>query len=239
MVIQFLDALAGAGKTRTLARHAMRLAIAGERVLFVQPSKQLIDATIRDEFGVDRREFSVKAIHSNTTAHVIGDIIDATRVNNAKPGSILFITHEAFMRLPYIENRGEWHIIFDEIPTVDVCEQFAIPETHEMITDALRFDPHDARYGRLTVNREAAVPLSTIARNVHGDEIWGRFGSLARHVLSDHWDVFALQSSYHELISGHRPSRKLETHSVLKPSVLTGFKQVIIASALFKETSLY
>ena len=239
MVIQFLDALAGAGKTRTLARYAMRLAIAGERVLFVQPSKQLIDATIRDEFGVDRREFSVKAIHSNTTAHVIGDIIDATRVNNAKPGSILFITHEAFMRLPYIENRGEWHIIFDEIPTVDVCEQFAIPETHEIITDALRFDPHDARYGRLTVNREAAVPLSTIARNVHGDEIWGRFGSLARHVLSDHWDVFALQSSYHELISGHRPSRKLETHSVLKPSVLTGFKQVIIASALFKETSLY
>ena len=43
MVIQFLDALAGAGKTRTLARYAMRLAIAGERVLFVQPSKQLID----------------------------------------------------------------------------------------------------------------------------------------------------------------------------------------------------
>ena len=239
MTIQFLDALAGAGKTRALSRYAMRLAIAGERVLFVQPSKQLIDATIRDEFNGDRQIFSVKAIHGNTTAHVIGGIIDATRTHNAKPGSILFITHEAFMRLPYIENRAEWHLIFDEAPTVDVCEQFAIPETHEMITHALRFDPHDARYGRLTINPEATVLLSTIARNVRGDEIWDRFGSLARRVLSDHWDVFALQSSYHGLVSGLRSTRKLETHSVLKSTVFTGFKQVIIASALFKETSLY
>jgi hypothetical protein len=239
MIIQFLDALAGAGKTHALALYAIQLAKAGERVLFVQPSKLLIDATMQDEFDGVHQGFSIKAIHGGKTTHVIGDIINATRSGNTKPGSILFITHEAFMRLPYIENRGDWHLLFDEVPTVDVCEQLAIPETHEMITGSLRLDPFDARYGIMTTEENATSSLAKMARNPRGDEIWERFGGLARRILSEYWDVFSLQCSYQGLVSGSQSVRSLVTHSTLKPSVFAGFKQVILASALFKESTLY
>jgi superfamily II DNA or RNA helicase len=49
MTIKFLDSLAGSGKTRALARYADRLARRGHKVLFVQPTKHLIEKTIADE----------------------------------------------------------------------------------------------------------------------------------------------------------------------------------------------
>lgn len=239
MAIQYFDALAGAGKTRALSRYAIRLATAGERVLFVQPSKQLIEATIRDELGQAAGAFSVRAVHGGNSRQVVQEIIQ--HFNSIEPGkgSVLFITHAAFMRLSYIENRHHWHLIFDEVPTVDVAEPFNIAETHRMITDALCFSPHDAAYGILTAREGAGIPLRKIARNPRGDEIWGRFKGLAERVLSPHWDVFALQSNYHALLSGDGRTRQLVTHSLLKASIFAGFKQVILASALFTESTLY
>ena len=116
MAIQYFDALAGAGKTRALARYAIQLARAGERVLFVQPSKQLIDATIRDEFRSDRGGFELRAIHGGNTRDVVQSIIHFTKTCNMLGGVVLFITHEAFMRLSHVENRQQWHLIFDEDP---------------------------------------------------------------------------------------------------------------------------
>ena len=239
MAIQFLDALAGAGKTRALSRYAMQLAAAGEHVLFIQPTKQLIDATIRCEFRDAPRSISVAAIHGGNTRHVKQAIIQHSKASKLGKGAVLFITHAAFMRLSYLENQHQWHLIFDEVPTVDVAEPFNIAETHRMITDALCFSPHDAAYGIITAREGADIPLRKIARNPRGDENWGRFKGLVERVLSPHWDVFALQSNYHGLLSGDGSTRQLVTHSLLRPSIFAGFKQVILASALFTESTLY
>jgi len=239
MEIQFLDALAGAGKTRALSRYAIQLATAGGHVLFVQPSKQLIDATIRCEFRDAPRSISVMAIHGGNTRQVVQAIIQNSKENAAGNGAVLFITHAAFLRLSYIENRHQWHLIFDEVPTVDVPDPFNIAETHRMITDAVCFSPHDAAYGVITAREGADIPLRKIARNPRGDDNWGRFKGLAERVLSPHWDVFALQSNYQGLLRGDGETRQLVTHSMLKPSIFVGFKQVILASALFTESILY
>ena len=239
MAIQYFDALAGAGKTHALARYAIQLAAAGERVLLVQPSKQLIDATIRDEFVGERRGLSVRAIHSGNTRNVVQSIIQFTKACDKAAGTVLFITHEAFMRLPYVENRGQWHLIFDEVPTVDMTERFNIAETHHLITDSLSFTPCDADYGMLTPRHDADVHLRRIARNRRADDIWARFRELASQVLSPHWDVFALQSNYHGLMGGDGATHQLVTHSLMRPSIFDGFKQVILASALFTESTLY
>ncbi len=238
MTIRFLDALAGSGKTRALARHAMRLSRAGERVLFVQPSKLLIDATIRQEFR-GMREGLLHAIHGDVCNDVVQKIMQNIRSATAKPGEILFITHEAFMRLPHIENRKDWHLIFDEVPTVDVCEPFRIPETHEIITQSLRFESQGAAYGIITADPCSGGTLRKIAQNSRDDEIWGRFSGFARRVLSEHWDVYALQSSYRGLVSGERDVRQLVTHSLLKPSLFNGLKEVMLASALFTNSTLF
>jgi len=239
MAIQFLNALAGAGKTRALSRYAMQLATAGEHVLFVQPTKQLIDATIRCEFRDASGSISVKAIHGGNARRVVQAIIQHSKASKLSKGAVLFITHAAFMRLSYLENRHQWHLIFDEVPTIDVAEPFNIAETHRMITDALCFSPHDAAYGILTAREGADIPLRKIARNPRGDDNWGRFKGLAERVQSPHWDVFALQSNFYGLLSGDGSTRQLVTHSLLKPSLFAGFKQVILASALFTESTLF
>ena len=239
MEIQYFDALAGAGKTRALSRYAIQLAAAGERVLFVQPSKQLIEATIHDEFGQAAGALSVRAIHGGNSRQVVQEIIQHSKASGAGKGTVLFITHAAFMRFHYLENRHQWHVIFDEVPTVDVADPFNIAETHRLITDALSFSPHDAAYGLISARENTDISLRKIARNPRGDEIWGRFKGFAERVLSPHWDVFALQSNYHALLSGDGGIRQLVTHSILKPSIFAGFKQVILASALFTESTLF
>ena len=239
MAIQYFDALAGAGKTRSLARYAIQLAKAGEHVLFIQPSKQLIDATLRDEFSEEQGGLSISAIHGGNTRNVVQSIIQFTKDCSRTTGAVLFITHEAFMRLLYIENRHDWHLIFDEVPTVDSSEAYNIAETHRVITDSLSICPYDAAYGIIIAKEDAIVPLRTIARNRRSDDIWAKFRGLASQILSPHWDVFALHSNYNSLINSDRAITQLVIHALLKPSIFEGFKQVILASALFTESTLY
>src|SRR5262249_14919160 len=47
--IEYVSALAGAGKTYALVRYAHQLASRGFKVMFVQPTRQLIDMTVQNE----------------------------------------------------------------------------------------------------------------------------------------------------------------------------------------------
>ena len=155
MPIRYFNALAGAGKTRALARRADHLARRGRKVLVVQPTKHLIDKTIEDELQPLDPAYPVRAIHGGTESeHVIGEII-AHFQNMGDGGEILFITHAAFMRLGYIENKGHWHLIMDEVPQVDVFEELNLPDTHHLITPHLELRPFDAAYGVLLAKGDA------------------------------------------------------------------------------------
>lgn len=72
--IHYLDALAGAGKTYRLCHYAHDRVLRGGKFVIAQPSKLLIDNTIRDEFGrladidyQDDESFiaGLKALHGN------------------------------------------------------------------------------------------------------------------------------------------------------------------------------
>jgi hypothetical protein len=155
MTINFLDSLAGSGKTRALARYADRIARRGHKVLFVQPTKHLIEKTIADELRPFDPHYPIRAIHSDTaleTDSVVGDIVDHTRSTARDAGEILFITQAAFFRLPYIERRGDWVLLMDEVPQVDVFEEFPLPETHHLITAHLTVVPGGPVYGFLVAN---------------------------------------------------------------------------------------
>jgi hypothetical protein len=85
---------------------------------------------------------------------VIGEIV-AHFQNTGDGGEVLFITHAAFMRVPYIENKGRWHLIMDEVPQVDVFEELNLPDTHSLITPLLELRPFDAAYGLLLPREDA------------------------------------------------------------------------------------
>ena len=158
MIIHTLDAPAGSGKTYACARHADRLAQLGHKVLFVQPTMHLIDKTITDELQPLKPAYPVRAIHSD--AHrvkksVIAEIVAHCRNAVAGRGEILFVTHAAFLLVPFIERKDQWVLIMDEVPQVDAFKELNLPETHHLITPHLALVPGAAAYGRLVTPEDA------------------------------------------------------------------------------------
>jgi Type III restriction enzyme, res subunit len=156
MTIMFLDSLAGSGKTRALTKYADRLARLNHKVLFVQPTMHLIEKTIADELRPLDPQYPFRAIHGGTvgTNSVVGNIVDHTRSTARDVGEMLFITHAAFFRLPYIERKDDWVLLMDEAPEVDKFEEFNLSETHHLITPHLTVVPGGPVYGFLVANED-------------------------------------------------------------------------------------
>ncbi|TXN17199.1 hypothetical protein FV219_00805 [Methylobacterium sp. WL122] len=152
MTIYYFDALAGAGKTRALARYADRIARCGAKVLFVQPTKHLIDKTLADELLPLDPTYPCCALHGDAISDdtsVVAEIVEHFRGAEPDQGEVLLITHAALMRVPYLHKKGEWHLIMDEVPQVDEFEALPLPETHGLILPYLVFEAAGPVYGRL------------------------------------------------------------------------------------------
>lgn len=151
MAIYYFDALAGAGKTHALVRHADWLARSGRKVLFVQPTKFLIDKTVEEEVLPLAPDYPVKAIHGDTdltSKSVVTEIVGHFEVTGVG-GELLFVTQAAFFRIPYIQRKMEWSVIIDEIPSVEVFTDQHLPDTYHLLAPHLNITPTGAIYGRL------------------------------------------------------------------------------------------
>src|SRR4051812_12369872 len=114
--ISYVNALAGAGKTRAMARQAHSAAAGGEAVLLVLPTLDLIRQVEADLSSLSPA-VSVDAIHSGVTESVIPATLKALKLG-PQNGRVLIITWAAFLRLLFIQNRQAWTVFIDEIPQV-------------------------------------------------------------------------------------------------------------------------
>lgn len=166
MIIDYFDALAGAGKTRALARYADRSARRGLKVLIVQPTQHLIDKTLAEELLSLDPTYSCRAIHGGTIFNdtsVVAEIVQHFGAAEPGRGEVLFITHAALMRVPYLHRKADWHLIMDEVPQVDVFEELRLPDTRDLILPDLLFFPEGPVYGRLEArNAKADADAGTI-----------------------------------------------------------------------------
>jgi hypothetical protein len=237
--IYYLDALAGAGKTHALIPYAVKQARQGRKVLIVQPTKELIKRTIADELEPlclpgDR----VAVYHGDREKHVVASLMAHFR-DTQPGGEIVFTTQAAFLRASYLDRRHQWIAIFDEAPQVDHYAEPKVPHTHHLLTDLLEAEPHNVDYARLKPRKGCGAEVGRIARNTERDEVLTVFETLAAHITSPHRDVYVLDDQWCDLKSGLAKRHRLTTFSLLKPSIVKGFKRVIIASALFTNTLLY
>ncbi|MBP1180941.1 hypothetical protein [Methylobacterium sp. PvR107] len=83
------------------------------------------------------------------------------------------------------------------------------------------------------------MSLDKIARNQYGDALYAVLGPLAHRIASEDWDVYAKQAEFERLRRGEKTDASLVTYSLLKPSLLSGFATVTIASACMTETTLF
>lgn len=237
MSIYYIDALAGSGKTRALARYADWLARLGKKVIIAQPSKLLIQQTLRTEINVLGPTYPVNEFHGDVSAAVVADL-SSHIINTKGGGEIVFTTHAALLRLPRLARAREWRLLMDEVPQVDKFEELTLPETHHLLTDFLDLTPRGAEYGELSARGDQAG-IGNIARNRHGDSVFKLFEEFAHRVMSEHWSVYALLRSYESMVRGEKAGGRLTTYSLLNPSIFDQFGKTIIASACFEHTLLY
>ena len=234
--IEFLNSCAGGGKTFSLILRAVALAGNGEPVLFVQPTVGLINQTAAD---MKKRHpgLYVETINKDNSPRPVADITKYL-FHPYPDGHVLFITQAAFERIKADFKKSRWHLIVDEIPNVTQCFDQNLTESHEIITSHVgRYPVPNAPYDLLTVKDNQQ--LEALARNENDDVVWENFKDLANILLSGRWESYVDRKAYEELINGSGSRSKLTVFSLLKPTILEGFRSVTLAGACFKDSLLY
>lgn len=125
--VEYIDALAGAGKTRTAARWAVNQARTHDaKIIITQPSIYLLTQTLNDIEEYCRKEnlfVKVTAVHGEdskhgiaaSSSHVVGDITTHLKKTAQNIGEILLITHAAFQIIPHFHMNKNWTVLWDEV----------------------------------------------------------------------------------------------------------------------------
>jgi hypothetical protein len=233
--INYCSAPCGSGKTYQLVKSACRLANSGEIVLFLQPTKELIDRTIGQELLRRQKPPPHEKIYGESKASSVARRLTEYFKHPMDGGHIVFATHQVLPFVPFWANQNHLHILIDEELQVVKHGCFQIPNTHQLITNCIYLDFHDAIYSRVVINNRAE--LEEIAKNSANDEIYERFRETAQILVNPYWDSFVNAEQFERLRAGK--VRQLSIHSVLKRDILDGFASVTMTSANFRDTLLY
>jgi len=241
-----VNALAGSGKTYAAARFAVNNAAkAGQKIALVQPSKILIDQTYHDIIHYMKEQDarcrvtffygdSEQKMHRGSVKQeIMGHLSDTDDI-----GEIILITQAAFLTLPYWHRRDDWTIIIDEIPTVDRAWDFKLPRSHKLLTSNIEVLDFDAIHYRVLPSKTSR--LSEYQRNEDNDDVYAMFSEVSSCILNDHWSVYCRKEQYHRHHDGDTDHGKhtLSLYAMLEPTVLAGFKNVVIMGAMFDESLL-
>jgi hypothetical protein len=237
MIIRYAPAPSGAGKTHSIVTRACELALDHERVLILQPTKELINKTVEKELQTRINPPRHRVFHQDVVCgrSVAGEMTGFFREPEELCPQIVFATHQVLPYIPFIANKRDWHLLIDEeLPVVRYrCHQ--IPQTHSLITDHIELEPFSAIYSRV-VARDRST-LERLAKNKDLDEILEILADTIRTLINPNWKTYVNTEQYHRLRGGE--VKRLAFHSILDPKILNGFASVFMASANFEDAAIY
>src|SRR6266498_694099 len=249
MIINYLDALAGWGKTEYIIRETVALAGRGEKSVITVPTVVLCEK-VKDRIAtkVNTLPNSIRPRiqtihHENCAGSVVGAIISHINEPKKEEGEILILTMAAYDCMPW-KNFRPWtesrYLFGDEIPAVTQCYDVNLPETHDIITKHMTtcIDPALPGYSLVAATEEAIEKIKSMARNRNQDKVWDIFQPLAHVLQSRHWKNYVQDEHHDRLLNGK--STRLQVHSIRQPSTFGfGWKKVTIGGALFEDSLLY
>jgi hypothetical protein len=233
--IDCCSAPCASGKTHELVEEACSRVKAGQRVLFLQPTRELIDKTIRNELEarsvVPRFEvFHSGVLPNQSVAKAISDFAE----NGALQPCIVFATHQVLPYIRHFANKDDWCVLVDEALQVVRYEKHRVPRTHALITDHIEVAQSGAIYGRVLARGER---LDDMALNRDEDEILEFLSGTSRILANRNWETFINLEQYARLLQGE--GNELAFHSILKPEIFGGFGSIFMAAANFEDTAIY
>lgn len=227
------DSVAGSGKTYALSKIAVQLANKGQKVLFVQPTMELIARTL-EQLDALHPSASAIRIDTDTTDDVVNSIMRHVE-NPGSEGQILFITHAAFERLPYVHRSDTWHLFIDEAPQAHRSALLRFKHTHDALTSLLKVTPVDGVWSELVI--EDANGAMELRQKAEFDDALSLFREALNFLTSKHWSVYVTTESYAKLLNGDVTSKSEPMlFARLKPSICAGYKSVRIAGAHIRES---
>jgi hypothetical protein len=233
--IKYCSSPCGSGKTKTIIDRAHELVRADKKVLVLQPTRELIDRTVREEIESRYNPSKARVFHKGT----IGDgkvskaLADYARQPPDIP-EIVLATHQVLPHIKHFANRGDWHVLVDEVLQVVRYLPHRIPQTHELITEHLDVTQVNGIYGLVSARKSG---LEDIAQNEDEDEIIETLVDTARILINPHWETFVNFEQYERLRRGEQ--KVLAFHSVLRPEILKGFPEVLMAAANFEDSEVF
>ena len=175
--INFASAPCGSGKTFQLVRRSCQLVQESRKVLFLQPTKLLIEKTKVEEYGRLPEPPPIKVFHGDTVGQNVAHQLAEYLADPEDRPHVVMATHQVLPRIPFLSNPREWALLIDEIPQVDREQAHVVPSTHPLITDHIQVAQHDGVYGRVMLGNPDAI--QTLARNPDDDELLERFRETA------------------------------------------------------------
>jgi hypothetical protein len=233
--LRYCSAPCASGKTHNIIRRACQMIKSGSRVVIAQPTKDLIEKTVRDEFTNRPGQPDYKIFHGDRIPPGSSVARELVAYLKCDPAPLVFITHPVLHTMPYWHDQKGWDLIIDEELTVYRYFSHRVPETHRLLTEHLRIEPLGPTYGRVHVNDFSG--LEKKSRNRRGDEILEQVIETSRILGNDHFQTFVNTEHYGSLLEGKR--EKLTFYSILQPSVVKGFRSVFMAAANFTDTAVY
>jgi hypothetical protein len=154
---------------------------------------------------------------------------------NEVSAEVVFATHQVLPYIPFIANKGDWHVLVDEELQVLRYRSHRIPKTHRLITDHIELEPYNAIYSQVVIKDRSV--LEKTARNKDRDEILEILADTIRTLLNTNWNTYVNTEQYDRL--RHREGKRLAFHSILDPEIMSGFGSVFMAAANFEDTAIY
>lgn len=236
MKISYSAAVCGSGKTHQIVNRACKIAKAGNNVLIVQPTKQLIDRTVEAELINRPNPPRYEVFHGDKfPGAVTKELMHWLKTFDSEGGWVVFITHQLLPHIPYFPDKGGWHVFIDEAPQAHDRHTLQIPHSHSILTAHLTLVPYNGIYSRLVCDNAKAI--TDIARNKQNDAVFEVLSEAARDVKNRNWDCYVNTEWFERLRRGE--ANKLNIYTVLSPTILSGFRSVLVAAANFKDTALY
>ena len=234
--VTYCSAPCGSGKTHQIVQRACKMARSGRRVFIAQPTKELIDKTVREELEIIPDHPAYRVFHGDTVGakSIAKRLIDYLK-DPEEGGQIIFITHALLPLVRFWPNKGDWDLLVDEEPQVIRYKSHRVPETHGLITEFLQVEPVNSTHGRVLLIDQDEVDEK--GRNRQGDEVLELFSETNRVLANEHWETFVNLQQYERLKAG--TGKQLAFHSVLSPTVVEGFRSVFMASANFQDTAIF
>ena len=232
--IQFIDAIAGSGKTEAAIKHMIEREQYGGKFILIQPAKLLIEKTA-ERIVSSGYSGSLKTIVSQD-----GEETVTKRIHDflSYPGNdgILIVTFDGWARIHRRESH-DWNLIVDECPTIFKTSNLKAKSVASQLVDHLEVKPlYERNYYVVKVKEGSREALNDLLKRAKSDDAIKLLLEPTQHVLS-RMRTYVSKAAWDRYIKGEVDA--LTFYHVTTSSMFRGFKSVTIMSANFQDNILY